>query len=230
MSWVAVDHSPHHQGSDGRRWILRGLIIFAVAAGMWWLHGRFSDVTRLPDIQRVVLVNPAPPPRPDPPPEPEKQVEERQVETQQQQQVQTPLDNALGLNDEGGGVGDDFGLAGKPGGREITTIAPEPPPLAKAIAQQPVPDRRYLGELQLALQFQLNRNEALRKQGYRATIELWLDDDGRITRMRFLQGTGMGDVDERLRAALTGLATGAPPKAYPQPIRVVFESIMPGQR
>ena len=247
MSWQLAHHPPGHFGeSDAVRWALRAAALAVLVGALLYLHGLFHDVSKGPSLQRIRLLNPSaaevpPPPPPEQQPEPDKKVQEEISAVDQQFAAPGAKGEAgsLGVDSEGDPGNDAFGLAAKPGGRDLTTY-PEGSgyglgvgagggggpgvDINKLNAMFGKEYERRLGSKLAAL---LTRREDLRHQGYRATAAIWLDGDGRISKAEVLDLAAEPALTSKLNAALIGLATGeAPPKGYRFPIRIRVSSKM----
>jgi protein TonB len=137
---------------------------------------------------------------------------------------QKPSDDApppmetLGLDAQGGAGGDNFGLVGRPGGRDITTIGNT---AGAGTGGARVNTAFYANQLQAQLQDELNRNEQLRDAEYRAQVNLWLSADGKVARVELAGSTGDAGLDKRLRGALQeAKRLRPPPEGVAQPIRL----------
>jgi periplasmic protein TonB len=166
-------------------------------------------------VTQITLVAPPPPPPQPKPPEPPKPKEELKVEQpptpQPKQDNSEPPPGPLGLDSQGTGPGDAFGLAGRPGGRDIIGSGGGGLDLtlfgnnaARQIAQD------------------LARNPKLKSAMYKIEIRVWLARDGRIEREEIVRGTGNRDLDEMIREGLNELgAIHQPvPENLPQPLRI----------
>lgn len=207
------------------------------------------------NVQRITLLNPEEPKRPPPPAE-IKAPEAQQIAPPPPEPPQFykydeyaaggdsgsgngkatgPSSDLLGLDTTGGAGSDSYGLVGKRGGQDITTLGPNPTygvvggtggggghgqggAMAKFAG--------YATLLKDALQTELNRHDNLRTENYDAIIQVWVDADGRIKRIGLAKSTGLAKMDSDLRAALSAapaLAT-SPPADMPQPINLRITS------
>lgn len=205
-------------------------------------------------VQEVVLLRPPPPPPPpkpeERPPEPEMKKEEVKVEDKPIEKP--PPDNEpppalkpLGIDAEGSGAGDGFGLVGNRGGTDITLTAgreegpggngngfamPEVKPEAVKDTGIKIKDKSsyawYTTRLQSALQDALSRDEGLQGSKYKLSVRLWLDEHGGVSRVELLGSSGDEAIDSKIKDRLAGLTklVEAPPEDLPQPLRVRITS------
>jgi len=169
------------------------------------------------DVQQISLVKPPLPPKQEKPPEPEKKQEVKQEikQPEPQKDDSPPPQQNLGLDAKGVAGNDAFGLEGRPGGRDITTLGPE------SGTGTGRGNAFYASELQSELQDALNRNERLRAAEYRAQVRVWVSPQGGITRVELDGSTGDADLDRRLRAVLAETRRlKPPPDGLAQPVRL----------
>lgn len=171
-------------------------------------------VEKGPGIRQIALVQPPPPPPkpPEKPPEPPKVKEEVKVdEPKAPPKADDPKpadkpssDKPLGLDANGAAGADGFGLAANKGGQDI------------AGSGGGGSGAYYSGLLQRAFFDALSRNRDVLHEQFRVVVKIWLSDDGRVTRADIVNGSGNGDVDKRIQAALMDI----------QPLRDVPPSAM----
>lgn len=212
---------------------LAGLLFMALfTAGVIWLVKGFIDNAEPPEktrVQKISLVKP-PPPRPDEkPPEPEKLEQEQPREDEVQLDAPTPDQpqdegpppgEQLGLDADGSGGGDGFGLAARKGGRDITTLGGGP----KAVQGNPWAwyDAVLNESMNSAFQNALTREKALKDKNYKVIVKVWIDPSGRITRTSLVDSTGDTRADEVLKDALRDMRAlrEGPPADMPQPVKI----------
>ncbi len=168
-----------------------------------------------PGIHSIALVQPPPPPPkpPEKPPEPPKIKEE--VKIDQPKAPPTPddpkpadkpsSDKPLGLDSDGNAGSDGFGLGANKGGQDIAGQGGGGGSGAY-----------YSGLLQRAFFDALSRNRKVLHDEFRVVVKIWLSDDGRVTRADIVNGSGNGEVDQQIQAALMDI----------QPLRDVPPSSM----
>jgi protein TonB len=229
MSDLWEDSSERHQRSRRRqRWIGRaalgvGLLCF-VGVVAWDALSLLSD-SKAPKKQMVqvsILKLPPPPPPPPPPPEqkppePEvkQEVEAPKPDEPQQAEEAPPPGEQLGLDAEGSGAGDGFGLAARKGGQDITTIGGGGQGNRSQFAW-------FTGTVQAQVQEYLQRNEKLRAADYRVVLKLWFGRDGRVERFELVNGSGNAELDRNLKLAMDEMPRlkQAPPTDLPQPLKL----------
>lgn len=189
---------------------------------MIWLVRSFLASAEQPDrprVQQISLVKP-PPPK-ERPPEPEKfeeiKQEREEVELDQPpipdqaQDEGPPPGEQLGLDAVGGAGSDGFGLAARPGGRDITTLGGGG-------------DREawYGRVISRHLEEGLRRSKRLQGASYQVQAQLWFDAGGVVQRVYLTRGTGDADTDALLRDEILGLPPlrEALPADIQQPVRI----------
>lgn len=162
-------------------------------------------------VQEVKLIRtPPPPPRPEEPPPPPEKVDVPEPEAQPEP---TPSDEPppgdLGLDAEGTAGSDGFGLAARPGGRDLVGSG----------SSQLI---WYAGLVQSAILAELNNEKLVRSRAYTVPIKVWTRPDGAIVRTELVRSTGDREVDaaiERATARVLRIPYAAPAE-MPQPITV----------
>jgi protein TonB len=186
-----------------------------------------SDKRKKPSVQTIAVLRPPPPPPPpkpeEKPPEPEiKKEEVRLPEPDQKPEAadEPPPGEQLGVDAEGGAGNDGFGLVGKPGGRDITTIGEGGGGGGRAQFNA------YAGLVQVRLQEQLQKRDRLRQSDYRAVVRIWFTERGGIDRVEVVDGTGDAEIDSAIRSALLDVRSidQAPPEGMPQPLKLKLTS------
>lgn len=191
-----------------------------VAWGALSLIGEGKTAKR--QVVNITLVAPPPPPPPPPPPleikppEPEVQDEVKVPEPEPTPQADEapPASEQPGLDAQGSGGGDGFGLAAKKGGRDITELGGGGTNHAQFAW--------FTGLVQSQLQEQLQRNDRLRRADYRVVMRVWFGSDGRIERYELASSSGSPDIDKNLALAMDQMPRlkQAPPADLPQPVRL----------
>jgi protein TonB len=220
------------RGTTRVRWFKRaGLFVgFLVAVGLVVaVIGNLMANTgphKKQGIAQIALLKPPPPPPPKPeekPPEPQIKKEEVKMPEPdkppdpQPAQAEPPPGPDLGVDAKGTGTGDSFGLVGKPGGKDITTIG------GGGGGNQ---FTWYAGLVQAEIQKVLARNAKLRGAEFKARVNIWMNGDGKVQRSELEGSTGNAETDQQLRLALSELPPlrEAPPGDMPQPIRLRITS------
>jgi protein TonB len=170
----------------------------------------------------VLRLPPPPPPPPEKPPEPPKPKDEikldqpKPVDAPKADQSEPPP-GPLGLDAKGTGPGDAFGLAGRPGGRDIVLGGSGGGELAAMTFGNGA--ARHIAQ-------ELARNPALKGANFRIEIYVWVSKDGRFEREVIARGSGNPELDARIREALTQvspLRQPLPPDIT-QPLRILVTS------
>lgn len=178
-------------------------------------------------VQTIAVLRPPPPPPPpkpeEKPPEPELKKEEVKLPDPEPQQAEEapPAGEQLGLDADGSGAGDSFGLAANKGGRDVTTIGD-----GGGGGVNRAQFAFFTSQLQAQLQEALLRNEKLKSAQYKAVVKIWLDANGAIDRVEIAGGTGNGEIDETIRVALADSPRmkSPPPADMPQPVKLRLTS------
>jgi protein TonB len=215
-------------GEDGNRWLKRAGIVLgllvAVALVVAVIRNLMTDggPRKKTVVQQISLLKPPPPPPPKPeqkPPEPQIKKEEVKLPEPdkppdpQPAQAEPPPGPDLGVDSKGDGTGDSFGLVGKPGGKDITTIG------GGGGGNR---FTWYAGLVQGEIQKILARNAKLRGAEFKATVKIWMSGDGKVQRSELSSSTGNAETDELIRVALAEIPPlrEMPPSDMPQPIRL----------
>lgn len=203
---------------------------FAVlmTAGAYGLYVYLSHPVKSakPKAQQIAVLRQQPPP---PPPKPQEKPKEQEVKKEevklpdpepQQAKDEPPPAQDLGVDAQGGAGTDGFGLVGRPGGRDITTIGGEGNGAGRSKFAA------FASQVETFLQEELARNNRLRTSDYRTALRLWFRPDGRIERAELVGSTGDAEIDAALRAALADLRPlrAAPPPDMPQPMQLRLTS------
>jgi len=202
-----------------------GLLVL-VAAGFLIRHLIAGTQGKKHQAPQITLLKPPPPPPPKedkPPPEPVKK-EEVKIDQPKPDQAPEPKsdDNKpagkdLGVDAEGSGPGDGFGLVGNKGGTDLLATGGGTGGASRA--QFSV----FTSSAQQILHEEIKKRLKVKSSNYRVSYKIWLDEQGNIKRFE-LTPTGNREVDDDLRMALAevrGLSL-APPPDLPQPLRFQF--------
>jgi protein TonB len=240
-----------HERAGARSWLFRlaaiALLIISVVVARHYLIADNAHIR--PSIQRIQLVNPPPPParpvaeerKPVEKPKEKERVEEIEyrkgtialVDPQQaaaagprrEGAVGPPAGDHLGVDADAEGAGDGFGLTGRRGGREITTIGSGG---GGGLGGAGGLDSRalyrsYGRTVAQRLQSELQSVPGLLHRDYVLLVSIWIDPRGRIMRTELPQSSGSRDVDTLLRTTIAeNAALPDPPAGLPQPLRLRF--------
>ena len=162
-------------------------------------------------VQEIkILRAPPPPPPPEQPPPPPEEVDVPEPENQPEP---TPSDEPppgdLGLDAEGTAGSDGFGLAARPGGRDL---------VGSGVSQL----TWYAGLVQSAILAELNNEKLVRSRAYNVPIKVWTRADGSIERSELARSTGDAQVDRAIERAVARVVRipYAAPAEMPQPITI----------
>lgn len=162
-------------------------------------------------VQEIKLIRtPPPPPHEEPPPPPPEKVDVPEPEPQPEPTPSNdPPPGDLGLDAEGVAGSDGFGLAARPGGRDI---------VGGAGTQL----TWYAGLVQSAILAELNNEKLSRSRAYSVPVKVWVREDGSIEKSELAKSTGDRDVDQAIERALARVTRipYAAPAQMPQPMTV----------
>ena len=210
-----------------RQWRLTGIVlVLAVLVGLavWWvvlqMHSYGKPLKR--SVQEIALVKPPPPPPPPPPKVEPQKVEQPKMDVPDQQAPKdAPPDKPdapppgpdLGVDANGSGSGDSFGLVGKKGGAGLIGGGGGG---GSKFAW-------YGALIKDRIQDTLQKDKRVRKAtDLRLLVNVWVSATGGITRVDLLDSSGNADLDEADKAALKALPAlreGAPAD-MPQPVKL----------
>ncbi len=206
------------------RGIALSLLGLATLALIWWFISWLrSDSAQQPrrTVQQVTVLRPPPPPPPpkpeEKPPEPPKVQDEVKIDTprpadEPKSESQAPPPGPLGIDAQGTGAGDGFGLAGRPGGRDVT-LGGGGGGLSHSMFANGA--ARHIAQ-------ELARIDQLRNVEYRIEVQIWFARDGRIERYEVVNGLNDQTIAALIRDGLSRMAAlrTPVPDGLPQPLRV----------
>jgi periplasmic protein TonB len=213
-------------------WAVATLTLLALLwAAYWFVTAEKEDAPKR-NVTRITVLRPPPPPPPPPPkqekpPEPPKVKDEVKIdppkpaETPKPQEAEAPPPGPLGVDAQGTGPGDGFGLAGRPGGQDIVLGGKPGGGAAGALS-----NATFANGLARHLAQELARDDRLRGSEYRVVMNIWVNRDGRVERWEMVNGSGKGDVDRWLEDGLAriGQLRQPVPEGLPQPLRIRLTS------
>lgn len=165
-------------------------------------------------VQEVKIIRTPPPPPPDTPPPPPEEVDVPEPEPQPEPTPSNePPPGDLGLDTDGVAGSDGFGLAARPGGRDL---------VGSGSSQL----TWYGGLIQSAILAELNNDKVARSRSYSVSVRVWVREDGSLERTELAKSTGDREVDraiERAAARVMRIPYAAP-AALVQPITIRFVS------
>ena len=205
--------------------VVLGIVLsLSLVLAIYWLQQQFQKPPHAKRmVQQLTMIQPPPPPPPimaQTPQEPEFKQEaavealpEKEPEPAPEPADEPPL-GELGLDADGAAGADGFGLAAHKGGRPILGGNGGNAMLWYG--------GQIKNQLEDGLQSLLADTPAMRS-GYSVIIDVWVGDDGRISRSALAEGSGKDDVDRLIRNALLKLRIDMgkpPPENMPQPVRI----------
>lgn len=197
--------------------VISGVVLFTVRG---WIMDK-PDTRSKKVIQQITILQPPPPKLEKPPPPPEMERTEMDLAEPDQVMDDDMPDVAddqalgdLGLDAEGVGGSDGFGLVGRKGGRGLMDGGPF---------------GFYAGLLKEELHKSLYEHEEIRKETYSITVKVWINKRGKVTKVKMLDATGNKKIDKAIMLALNsaGSLSEAPPEQMPQPVMLRITSRTP---
>ena len=163
------------------------LIVAGLVVG-WYvyhvMHNKKKTDSR--QVAQVVKIIRPPPDTPPPPPPPPPEKAETPIEQPQDQQPDQAPQEALGIDADASAGGDSFGLAARPGGRDL-------------VGTGTAPFKWYTNLIGSRLQECFSDDERLRKGSYRATLRVHVADDGKLEIVELLGSSGSAEKDAAIR-------------------------------
>ncbi len=190
--------------------------------------------SRKRQIQRVTLVKPPPPPKiKEKPPEPEIKKKEEIVEPEPDEPPPEDMDSSdepppgedLGLDSDGTGGADGFGLRAKKGGRSL--IAGDGGGKRSLMKQYAWYTRILQDEIREKVNKYLEDKEGLPSGKHRIMIRIELDPGGNLVKASIFGSSGTPKVDNAVEKAMAGFrASESPPENMPRilKLKVTFKS------
>ena len=189
-------------------------------------------------IQMVTLVKPPPPPPiKEKPPEPEVRKEAPKEEIVEAEAEQSPADNNpqnndeppagddLGVDAEGTGAGDGFGLVGRKGGRTLVGSGGGGSGGRSLMQRYGWYTHILQEEIRKKINEHMSKNGGIPEGDHKALIEIVIDSQGRVVDFKIEQSSGNGHMDEALKRTLAAVKVSeAPPDGMPRSIRLKVSS------
>lgn len=219
MTATAMDDEERSGFGQILRYAVPASIIIAIAAVVvYFLNDTAGTRREAPPIATMVAVLPPPPPPPpekEKPPEPDKKVEP--VEKLDQPKAVDSPPKQITINGPAQAGSDAFGLAAGSGGGVVAGTG--------GFGNENY--GRYLGS---AIQQIVQRDENVNRLVFSADIAIWVDESGRITRVKIIRSSGDATTDDALVAALQGGSAlqQPPPGDFQFPQRISVSGRRPG--
>jgi protein TonB len=126
---------------------------------------------------------------------------------------QAPESAQLGVDAEGTGGGDSFGLLGHAGGRDLVGSGNGPFVFYSSMVKDLVLDA-------------LSNVERIKRSKYSVNVRVWIGSDGRIERASLVESTGNHELDGVIEKTVnqSGRVREPPPIEMPQPITLKIVS------
>jgi protein TonB len=216
------------ESASARRWRRVGLVVallvtLVLVGVVVYVLSSPGEVKKKRAVQEITLLKPPPPPPPpkeQPPPPPKEQVQEKIDVPKPDQPAEKPADAPppgpdLGVDANGTGSGDSFGLVGKKGGGDLIGGGGGGGISGSKFAW-------YGGLVKDRIQDAVSKVKKLREADYRVMVNVWIGPGGAVTRAELVDSTGNADLDNELRNVLRNLPPlreGAP-SDMPQPMKL----------
>ena len=180
-------------------------------------------------IQQVTLMTPPPPPKvKEKEPEPEIEKEEKVIEQEMEEQDPGPMEEStsdepppgqdLGLDADGTGGSDAFGLKAKKGARSIIGGSYSESSLLKKYAWY---TKIVQEELRKKVNNYMEGNGGIPDGDLNAIVQITLDENGNILDFGITTSSGDPDMDAAVRASLeTAQISEPPPQNMPKTIKL----------
>jgi TonB family protein len=209
--------------SQGRAFLITGVIALIFVAGtVFMVKSLLMDdgKRKRRQIHMLRLVEPPPPPPPkeqEKPPEPEVKKEEIKEPEQKQDKAQDKPEDGpkpgsqLGLDSDGAGGSDGFGLVARKGGAPL---------IGSGGGQWAWYNKLVQVEIQRELERLLNENGGIPKGKLQAGVKVTLDDRGRVLSFAIYGPSGNESLDKTLQEALRkAIVSEAPPEGMPRTMK-----------
>lgn len=231
--------------SSSQTAITTGVVLFVflfLAGGLIYLLKTDKGGGKKVFIANVDLVRPnsldkPPPPPKEKPPEPEIQKKETIVAPDMTQPQQASkgddkpaAEGPLGIDAQGGSGSDAFGLAGKKGGRDVTTLGTGPTigggrDLATLLRQYAPYTRLVEEDVNKLVRKRLEANGGIPKGKLEAQAEIVVSNKGDITEARVIRPSGNRAMDEAVRESLKFARISQPlPEGCPRTMNIKITS------
>lgn len=229
-----------------------GLVFLILAAFTihWVSANRAVPVPRKgPTINMVRLTPPTPPPQATPPPRaPEPAIQPKLVEQAPTHRVELkPVDvpppdaprpppdappggGRLAMAAAGDGPGDAFNIAGNPGGRGLLSGGGLGDGTGEGQGEIGGDERRfgwYYTQIKLGIEEIFRKQKKLSMASARVELRVWVDGEGRVSRVQLIRSTGDPEVDEALQSVAGLKLKEPPPPGIHMPMVARFTALRP---
>lgn len=204
-------------------------VLLVLGVGMWWLLFKDTASTRRVVTPPPMLTLPPPPPPPPPPPEkpPEPETPEDTVTEPEPLDEPIPAEeptptpdtaDPVTMDADGQAGTDSFGIqAGSGGG-------------SAGVGSGGAGNATYGRYLGYVMQQAIARDPRLRRLAFQLQVNVWMESDGRLSRVELLRGSGNDEADAAVLEALRqiGRVDQRPPATLDFPARVRVQGRRPG--
>ena len=205
------------------------IILFLGFLGMRWLMGETVAVKNQ-KMPEVTLLTPPPPPPPEPEVEEEEKIEEEKPEeiieeipepepdTPPEAADEAPPDTGLGLDADGDGGGDAFGLQAKKGGKSIIG---NPAGGGGDMQRFGWYIRRVEREIQEKIDRKVKQEGRPPKGDFRTVVDVYLTPNGTVRDFKIQKRTGNALLDASIEQTLSTMRISErPPEDMPSGFRI----------
>ncbi len=180
------------------QFIIIGFVVLILLGGLGYFIKNMLTAEVKPQ-KKVVAVNiiAPPPPKVEEEPPPPEEIEEEEIPEPEDVPEPEPLPDIsnepplgdLGLDADGTGAGDAFGLVGRKGGRGI-------------VGANDGSGSWYSGIVQSDLLTHLSEDKKVLTKNYSIEIQIWYQGDGSVKRIKLLNSTGDSKLDSTIQKSL----------------------------
>lgn len=225
-------------------------LILAAFAIRWASANSGARAPRKPPTINMVRLTPAPaPPKATPPPQaPEPAIQPKLVEQAPIHRVELrpvdlpppdaprprseapPAGGRLALAAEGDGPGDAFNIAGNPGGRGLLSGGGLGDGTGEGQGEIGGDERRfgwYYTQIKLGIEEIFRKQKKLSMASARVELRVWVDGEGRVSRVQLIRSTGDPEVDEALQSVAGLKLKEPPPPGIHMPMVARFTALRP---
>jgi len=181
----------------------------------WFVRTMMAKKSGKPErmVQVVQVIRPPPPPPDQPPPPPPEKTDEplpKDAPEPTPDQQQSPPDQPLGVDAEGSAGGDAFGLAARPGGRDLVG------------GNGTAPFAWYTNRIADAIRERLAAVACAKSAKGSLSLHVLLGADGGIKQVQLATTTGNHQIDQCIDTSLTSMPrmSDPPPPGMPEQVNV----------